>query len=142
MSENPVIGRIANASLVLEHFGYWPNFHDAEVKKVTFEANPGYYPTVTFVLAAFETTASTDERGYFRQAKHCEIELRFTGIKEIDFDGFGHQNVIFSLKFDEQHADLTCTLDSAVGLDAFIVAQAAEVVSLLPNKMSDHAPSA
>ncbi|WP_426492005.1 Imm50 family immunity protein [Hymenobacter sp. 102] len=132
MSENPVIGRIANASLVLEHFGYWPNFHDAEVKKVAFEANPGYYPTVTFVLAAFQSSASTDAQGYFRQVKHCEIELRFTGIKEIDFDGFSHQNVIFNLKFDEQGIDLICTLESSVGLDACVKAEAAEIVSLTP----------
>ncbi|AIZ63955.1 hypothetical protein PK28_10130 [Hymenobacter sp. DG25B] len=137
MNESPGIRRIANASLVLEYFGYWPNFHDAEVKKVTFEANPGYYPTVTFLIAASEMTTSTDELGYFRQAKCCEIELRFIGVKEIDFDGFGHQNVIFSLKFDEQDADLTCTLDSAVGLDAFIIAQSAEVVCLIPNNTSD-----
>ncbi|MBD2716762.1 hypothetical protein KBK19_17085 [Microvirga sp. STR05] len=132
MIDNPAIHRIVNSEVVVQHFGYWPGFHDAEVVKVTFEANPGYYPKVTFLIAAFETTKATDERGYFLQARHCEIELRFTGIKEIDFDGFGHQNVIFSLKFDEQDADLTCTLDSAVGLNAFLVAQAAEVVSLIP----------
>ncbi len=131
MSESPAISRITNAELVVQHFGYWPSFHDAEIKRVTFDANPGYYPAVTFLIAAFEMTKLTDERGYFRQAKQCEIELRFSGIKEIDFDGFGHQNVILKIEFDEQNDDLTCTIDSSVGLDVFIVAQAAEVVSLI-----------
>ncbi|NVO29635.1 Imm50 family immunity protein [Hymenobacter lapidiphilus] len=131
MIENPVIHRIANSEVVIQHFGYWPGFHDAEIRKVTFEANPGYYPAVVFLIEAFETTRDTDERGYYRLAKQCEIELRFTGIKEIDFDGFGHQNVILKMEFDEQDGDLTCTIDSSVGLDAFIVTQAVEVVSLM-----------
>ncbi|OWP63963.1 hypothetical protein CDA63_05715 [Hymenobacter amundsenii] len=130
MTENPVLRRIANSERVIQYFGYWPGFHDAEIKKVTFEANPGYYPTVTFLIAAFETTRDTEARGSYRQMKHCEIELRFTDVKEIDFDGFGHQNVILEMEFAEQDADLTCTINGSVGVDAFIVARAAEVIGL------------
>ncbi|MBC6612881.1 hypothetical protein H8B15_18305 [Hymenobacter sp. BT507] len=132
MNENSVIHKIASSEVVIQHFGYWPTFHDTEIRKVVFEANPGFYPSVTFLLKAFATLNEKDERGYYRKVKQCEIELQFTGIKEIEFEGFGHQNVILSLEFGKQEGDLTCTLDASTGLAAYIVAQAAKVVSLNP----------
>ena len=132
MSEQFAVRQIANSEIVIQHFGYWPNFHDAEIKKVLFEANPGFYPSVTFVIRAFETTNETDEKGYYRQTKQCEIEVQFTEIKEIEFDGFSHQNVILALQFEKQGTDVICTLDASVGLEVYIVAQAAAVVSLNP----------
>ncbi len=57
--------------IIRQHFGYWPSFHDAEITKVTCEANPGYQASVTFVIAAFEATTEVDEEGYYKQTKQC-----------------------------------------------------------------------
>ncbi|UOQ77710.1 hypothetical protein MUN84_03295 [Hymenobacter sp. 5516J-16] len=74
-TESPAISRIVNAEIVREHFGYWPDFHDAEITKVTFEAHPGYRTSITFVIAAFEITNEVDKSGHYKLTKHCDIEI-------------------------------------------------------------------
>ena len=136
MSENhnSAIAKIANAEIVIEHFGYWPQFQDAEVAKVTFESHSGYWPLVTFVISAFEMTKEIDERGYFKLTKQCDIELYFTGVEEIDFERFSHQNVLMSLDFEESGSFIKTTFDASVGLDAVIFSEGVSVVSLIPTK--------
>ncbi|UOQ74161.1 Imm50 family immunity protein [Hymenobacter cellulosilyticus] len=132
--ENPAVSRIIGHEIIRAHFGYWPTFHDAEITKAAFEANPGHWPSVRFTIAAFEMTAEVDAKGYYQQAKHCTIELLFEGVREIEFEGFSHQNVILSLEFEQNESQIHCTLDSSAGLDAFIVAQQVSVLSLTPTK--------
>ncbi|TGE23453.1 Imm50 family immunity protein [Hymenobacter metallicola] len=133
-TENPVISRIINHEVVREHFGYWPDFHDAEVTKVTFEANPGYWPSATFTIAAFETTAKVDAKGYYQLTKQCDIELQFSGIRKMEFEDFSHQNVIFDLEFEQQGSNIECRFDSSTGLEATILAEEVLVLGLTPTK--------
>lgn len=130
-NENLAISRITNFDVIRQHFGYWPSFHDAEITRVTFEANPGYHASVTFLIVAFETTNSVDEKGYYKLAKHCTIELQFVGIREMEFDYFSHQNVIHDLIFENVGNAIQCTFNSSVGLDAFIVAEEVSVLKLI-----------
>ncbi|SNS01374.1 Imm50 family immunity protein [Hymenobacter mucosus] len=131
-TESPAVSQIVNAEIVREYFGYWPDFHDAEITKVTFQAHPGYRASVTFVIAAFEMTREVDERGHYILTKHCAIEIQFTGIQELTFDYFSHQNVIFELIFEEAGSNVECRFVSSVGLDASIVAEEVLVLSLTP----------
>ncbi|RTQ53388.1 hypothetical protein EJV47_01200 [Hymenobacter gummosus] len=132
--ENPVISRIINADLVRQHFGYWPAFHDAEVTKATFESNSGFWPSVTFLLTASEMAKKVDETGYRGLTKRCDIELQFTGVQEIAFHDFSHQNVLLSLMLEEDGRNIKCTFGSSTGLDAIIVAEQVTVLSLTSTK--------
>ena len=132
-SENPVITRITNAEAIYQHFGYWPSFHDAEITKVTLEAHPGYWPSATFVFSAFEITKEVEEIGYYKHTKQCLIEFQFTGIQEMEFDYFNHQNVILNLLLEKSGDFIKCTFDPSVGLDAVIIAEKL-AVSLTPVK--------
>jgi len=131
--DNPAIARIINAEAIYQHFGYWPKFHDAEITKVTLEAHPGYWPSATFVISAFEMTKEVDEKGYYKHTKQCLIEFQFTGIQEMEFDYFNHQNVILNLLLEESGDFTKCTFDPSVGLDAVIVAEKL-AVSLTPTR--------
>ncbi|QNH62281.1 Imm50 family immunity protein [Hymenobacter sediminicola] len=133
-SENSAISRIINSEAVLQHFGYWPDFHDAEITRVIFEANPGYYPSVTVLLSAFERTRETDERGYYRTIKNCDIKFQFNNIQEMEFGNFSHQNAILCLVFEEAEKSIRCTIDAATGLEAVIVAEEIVVESLTITK--------
>ena len=130
--ENPAISRITNHEAVIQCFGYWPSFHDAEVLKVTFEANSGYGASVTFLLETHEFVNELDSRGYYKQVNNCRIELNFTGINEMHFEDFSHQNIIFGLEFKEAGECIECAFDSSVGLVASILAEEAIVLSLAP----------
>jgi hypothetical protein len=138
--ENPAVSRIINYELIIQRFGYWPSFHDAEVSKVTFEAHPGYRATATFLIETHEFINELNKRGQYKQVNNCLVELQFTGIKEMHFDGFDHQNVIFDLAFKESSENIECTFDSSIGLAASIVAEEALVLSLVPVEESDDDP--
>ena len=130
--ENPAVSRIVNHEVVIQRFGYWPSFHDAEVLKVTFEAHPGYRATVTFLIETSEFINELDANGRYKQFNNCQIELNFTGIRGIYFEDFSHQNVIFDLKFKEVGEVIECSFDSSVGLVASITAEEACVLNLTP----------
>ena len=126
---NPAVAHIINAEIIYRHFGCWPNFHDASIDKVTFESHPGYRATVTFALTAFEMARETDESGFYKLTKQCQIEFMFTGIKEMEFDFFSHQNVVFDLVFEEHEGAIQCVFNASVGLDAVVVAEEVAVLS-------------
>jgi hypothetical protein len=132
---NPAISRIINYEVVEQHFGYWPDFHDAEITKVTFESHPTGRYSVTLVIAAFEMTNELDKQSYYKLVKHCKVELQFIGIQKIKFRGFDHQNVIFDLAFEEKSSFVKCTLASSNGLESFVVvAEEVSVLSLVPTE--------
>ncbi|MDU0371290.1 Imm50 family immunity protein [Hymenobacter endophyticus] len=133
-TENPAVSRIINSEIVLQHFGYWPDFHDAEITKVVFETYPTGRYSVTFTIEVWEMVNELDEQGHYKQAKHCLIELQFIGIEEMEFNSFNYQNVIFDLVFAERGSNIECRFDSSNGLEAAIVAEEVLVISLTPTQ--------
>ncbi|SFQ64935.1 Imm50 family immunity protein [Hymenobacter arizonensis] len=131
-SEASIISQIINSEEVIQHFGYWPDFHDAEITKATFETHPTGRYSVTFVIAAFEMTSEVDERGYYKLIKHCDVEFQFIGIEEIDFKFFSFQNVLFGLEFEAVGNNIKCLFDSSVGLEVAIVAEEICILRLTP----------
>ena len=139
--ENLAISQIINYELVEQHFGYWPDFHDAEITKVTFESHPTGRYSVALTIAAFEMTNELDKQGYYKLVKHCKVELQFIGIQELKFSGFDHQKVIFDLAFEESDNYIKCTLDSSNGLKSFVViAEEVFVLSLVPTEPTPDEP--
>jgi hypothetical protein len=128
--EYAATSRVVNSAILFEHFGYWPNFHDAEVIKVTFEALPTWRAAVTFTINTFEMTSKVNEKGYFDLTEKCQIEVQLTGIKQLDFNNFSHQNVLFEFCFEEQGSDIKAVFSSSVGMAATVVAEDALILSL------------
>ncbi|TGE09324.1 Imm50 family immunity protein [Hymenobacter fodinae] len=128
--ENPALARIGNAELIRQHFGYWPSFHDAEITKVIFEANPGYWPSATFSLNISTKKTHTLADAGSETNTSCTLELLFTDIQELEFADFSHQNVLYDLVIEESASNIKCTFDSSAGLDAVIVAREVRVLSL------------
>ena len=108
-TKDPAIDRIANSEIVLQHFGYWPSFHDAVLDRVTFEVHSPSQASVTFVIAAFETINEIEEQGYHKQIKHCDIELQFVAIQKMIL-GFDHKPVIFNWTFEEYNGFIMCLI--------------------------------
>ena len=139
-SENSVISLITNAELVIQQFGYWPAFHDAEVLKVTLEANPGYEATAIFTIATHEFINELNLRGYYKQANNCNIKLQFKGIVEMSFESFNHQNVIFDLSFEKNGENIRCEFGASVGLVATIEVEDVSVLRLIPTEPEPDEP--
>lgn len=81
---------------LIDRFGYWPSFHDAEVLSMCFsrehvENGPG--PSMVSRIHVF----GVDRDNEIRFIKHCIVTLEFDGLDELELNGFNHQNAIFGL---------------------------------------------
>ncbi len=94
-TEYSAIEQVINAEIIWNHFGYWPNFHDAEIIKVVFETHQATWRySITFTVDAWETTNTLTPQGHYEQTKRCLIDIQLTGIRELDFEYFTVQNVL------------------------------------------------
>ena len=130
--------RIARHEQVLRAFGYWPRFHDAEVRSICLDRNrvvadPVYDACMDVCLHAFEW--SGDATPVFN---HHLVQFRFHDIQDVSIEGFNHQNAILELKIEDftSQPDLPVgfrvTIVPAHGLSGSFCASGAEVLSVLP----------
>ena len=66
---------IEGAQNVVNWFGYWPTFHDAEVVSIMLNRAG----SSELKVHAFETTSDVDPAGYFVSRKHAILTFGFEG---------------------------------------------------------------
>src|SRR5579863_6498910 len=88
---------IHGASELLDWFGYWPSFHDAEI--VSLHLNRGENSSLR--VHTWEMTKEVDEKGYYVLAKHVVVEFILEAVSGLSLNGFNHQNVIFGLEVEK-----------------------------------------
>lgn len=114
---------IPGAEAVVQWFGHWPSFHDAEVLSITLNRSTG----TTVELHAFLRTSELDDRGYYVLAKHAVVTfvlegfpLDEEGITTTRIDYFNHQNVLMSLDVEKTDAGFKLSLYGCFGVDGVI----------------------
>jgi hypothetical protein len=100
---------------VVEAYGYWPGFHDAQVLRFARDTE-----TIELEVATWEMTSEVDSRGYFVLTKRNEIGFRFSGIVATELDDFIPENILFNLGFSsvadcQRNGQFLVVLDSAMG---------------------------
>ena len=134
---------LENHEEVIDAFGYWPTFHDAEIHKFildrTNETYKDYYcPCIEFVFHTWEMTSDVDDKGYYKLVKHHLVTLRFEDVYDLDLDGFNNQNAILSLDLElteintKGNRSIVVTLDPAYGLGAEFKALTGRVINITP----------
>lgn len=114
-----MIEKIENHQLVKNHFGYWPEFHDAEIIRICCDRNlDTMIPTVGIKLYVKE------------KQKHCIIDFEMIGIKEIEIEGFNYQNIVFGIDFGEENGFLTVDINPTFGVSGYISAKRVKVTNL------------
>lgn len=75
--------RIQGSEKLINIFGYWPSFHDAEVIELNFwrgnvDPDVGSYdfPVLTVKLHLWEITDDLNGQGYFGRVKHTLTTMR------------------------------------------------------------------
>jgi hypothetical protein len=127
---------------LLEWFGYWPSFHDAEVLTMLFNRRHVLYPPgprLEVRLHAFEMTKEVDNGGFYVLRKHVVATFEFDGLDELRFDGFNHQNAIFGLELSAKQdlregEQLRVRFDPAFGVACSFTCRAAVLVRLEPGR--------
>jgi hypothetical protein len=105
---DPGFDEIENSRMLTELFGYWPSFHDAEVRSLRMDSRDGGGPVLEATLYVFQMTPEVDSRGYYILRHESLVTIRFANIAGLELAGFNSQNVLMSLHLalaDSQHDD-------------------------------------
>jgi len=110
------IQEVPGAAELHDWFGFWPNFHDAEI--ISLYLNRA--ETSSLQVHTWEMTRDLDEKGYYIHTKHLLVEFILEKISGLNLDGFNHQNVILDLGIMKTDAGFRLTLAPCYGLAGFI----------------------
>ena len=108
----PELEAVEGAKNLRDWFGYWPNFHDAEVISLHLNRSA----TSSLLLHTWEMTKETDEHGYYVLAKHVVVEFVLEEILDLSLSGFSHQNVLFGLAVHRIENGFRLTLGDSYGI--------------------------
>jgi hypothetical protein len=78
-------------------FGYWPDFHDAEVVSLYLNRSS----ESSLLVHTWEMTRQLDRRGYYVSTKHIVAEFLMEEILGLHLENFNSQNVIFGLEIEK-----------------------------------------
>src|SRR5215467_15356442 len=98
---------IAGSEKLINIFGYWPDFHDAEILEINFwrgdvDPDQGRYdfPVFSITVHLWEMTNETDPKGFLKRRHHVAAKIRFFDVDYFQMKGFNHQNAILGLYVD------------------------------------------
>lgn len=135
--------KINNDNLLIDRFGRWPSFHDAEVIRVRFEREGSDAPFMECDIHVFEMTSEVDSSGHYVLKNHTLTTLRFCDIELDWFKGWNCQNAIFGLyidpaelseSVDETERPIQVTMPGAYGSDAKLKCVAIKVIDAIDFK--------
>ena len=133
--------RLGDYQKVVDFYGDWPSFHDAEVLRLSFTRDAGlgaFGPTLELDIHAFQITDEVLESGGLRLEKHALISLAFFDVVELQITDFNTQNALLGLHIDDitnRQLDgifLDVELTPAWGLEARFQCRTGCVRSLVP----------
>lgn len=123
---------IFNHKAVIDWFGHWPNFHDAEVQRFClYYGKDNGHDSAQIAIHAFEMTRQI-VNGRYVLAKHAVVtfELDYIGISQLE--GWNHQNALFALRFEKEGDDIVMLGEGSFGVEFKISARDITIISVAP----------
>jgi Immunity protein 50 len=114
-----IIQELSGAQEVIQWFGRWPSFHDAEVVSVVLNREG----LSEIRIHAFNMLGEVDERGYYRTTKHAIVSFVFKNIRIMKLVDFNDQNVISGLELSKTEDGFSVTLYECYGLSGYVSAE-------------------
>ncbi len=123
MIDDAVLASIAGAEFLVELFGQWPSFHDAEVLNLKLSrVCESFMDVHTFAM-----TSEVDANGIYICDRHTVVTFHFGEILGMNLDGFNHQNVIAGLDIKQEDEGLRLTLHPCYGLAGEILVKSLSI---------------
>jgi hypothetical protein len=112
--------KIPGAESVVDWFGKWPSFHDAEI--MTLHIDRERRPS-SMRIRAFTLSDRTDASGRFIRERDALVVFEFTGIRAVRIEGEDAdvQNVISSLLVEQVNDGYRLVLGPCYGMAGEIV---------------------
>jgi len=111
-----VMERIKNKEGLIDIFGRWPSFHDAEILSIYLDRDGEGGPFLDAKIHIFEMTNQIDEKGFYVQKHHTLVTFRFARVIMGEVKWFNHQNVIacMSIEMVEPEQNHGCSFNVSI----------------------------
>jgi len=103
---------VPGAAELFDWFGFWPDFHDAEIVSLTLNRSG----VSILKIHTWEITGSVDERGYYKLQKHVIVNFQMEEIIDSELADFSSQNVVSGLILRETDDGFAIRLAPCYGL--------------------------
>ena len=113
------IHEVPGADALFQWFGYWPDFHDAEVLEIDLNRSGS---TRVFVHT-FEMSNQVGECGCYVCLKHVIISFLLEGLKTIQLQRFNHQNVVSEVALVRTKQGFQLFLEQCSGVAGSLTAE-------------------
>lgn len=110
---------IQRAEMVESYFGYWPEFCDAKITSILYEAHSSLILGLSYI--------DSDQR------KVADIRLKFSGVSDVQLTDFCSENIVDVLRISPE-SPATVSLEACYGLNGQFICKAVEVMSLVPRQ--------
>lgn len=119
---------ISGHEKVIEYYGWWPTFHDAEVREL-FLNHIG--PTCKMKIYVYDMYRNQDTLEWSKSDRYAVVSFQFNQIEEIELKNFNKQNVLSCIEFKkEEKGIINVSFPSIYGLDGYIRCKNIEVIGL------------
>lgn len=108
--EPELLAQIPGADRLVERFGHWPSFHDAEILRLVLDragSGPDHAnaPTSELLIHTWRSTKQVDARGYYVREKHTLVRFRLERVHDLELAALTEQNVISSLRITPEEVE-------------------------------------
>jgi len=110
---------IAGAQELYDWFGYWPGFHDAEVRKLRLSIGEPSY----LVVHAWEMTNKVNEQGFYELTKHVVVEFALEGVSNVNIGDLWEGSILLDLGTEKTDQGFRLDFSAAYGLYGTIEAK-------------------
>jgi len=108
---------------LLEWFGFWPSFHDAEILSISLNRSG----ESRIEIYAFRMTDQIDADGYFVLDKDALVTFYLRDISNLKIENFGSQNVICGLDLVKEENGYRLDIDPCNGVGGWIGAKSLRI---------------
>lgn len=126
---------IAGVTALIEWFGDWPSFHDAEIHELNL-VRGGISRLRVYTYNLTSKTYERDGKRFFVCEKHAMVEFALTGIVALELTGFNHQNVVDAIDLDRADDSICLTMVDCYGMSGKIYATTI-AVSVFPGQIAE-----
>jgi hypothetical protein len=132
---------IANKEQVIQLFGEWPSFHDAEVISIELRRgeSPGQFTDLFAAIQVRKYMPANVGTAEFEMATTHDgvITLRFSSISDLSLSEFNHQNVIDDISMSQEGSRVNVTFVSIYGVECFFKCAQAVVTDVV-NRLQEN----
>ncbi len=132
------IPKIGNINLLVDVFGRFPSFHDAEVVRIVLNrAGVKTRPTLDAQIHVFEMTSELKDGRYVLK-HHTLVTFQFIEVDSLSLDGFNNQNVLSGLSINDvsdhqlDNTNFEVSFDGIHGVDAQFTCLSIRIVDVTP----------